>query len=186
MRYAGIINNDVVNGIGVCVSFWSQGCPHRCPGCHNPNTWDFNSGIEGNDKEIISRVIELIHKNDVQRNLSILGGEPLCSENLEFTYELIEAVKKEYANNNIYVWTGYTWEDIVVLTTDKNSILSEDKRNKLSKIINEIDILVDGRFEKKLRDITLPFRGSSNQRVIDVKQTLKNGEVVLYAKSGKI
>lgn len=186
MRYAGIINNDVVNGIGVCVSFWSQGCPHRCPGCHNPGTWDFNSGIEGNDQEIIDHIIDLIYKNNVQRNLSILGGEPLCKENIEFTHNLILSVKRIYKNNKIYVWTGYTYQDIVVLCGDKSSILSEDLRQKLSEIMNNIDILVDGKFEKELRDITLPFRGSSNQRIIDVKKSLKNNEVVLYAKDSKI
>ena len=122
----------------------------------------------------------------MQRNLSILGGEPLCKENIEFTHNLILSVKRIYKNNKIYVWTGYTYQDIVVLCADKSSILSEDLRQKLSEIMNNIDILVDGKFEKELRDITLPFRGSSNQRIIDVKKSLKNNEVVLYAKDSKI
>ena len=122
----------------------------------------------------------------MQRNLSILGGEPLCKENIEFTHNLILSVKRIYKNNKIYVWTGYTYQDIVVLCDDKSSILSEDLRQKLSEIMNNIDILVDGKFEKELRDITLPFRGSSNQRIIDVKKSLKNNEVVLYAKDSKI
>ena len=169
MKYAGIINNDVVNGKGVCVSFWSQGCPHRCPGCHNPQTWDFDKGIEGNDKDVVDHIIKMIRKNDVQRNLSILGGEPLCNENLKFTHKLITCVKKKYPNISIFIWTGYTWEELIV-----------DPERK--EVLEYIDVLVDGKFIPELRSTKCLFRGSTNQRLIDVVKSLNSDEVILYSK----
>lgn len=171
MKYAGIINNDVVNGQGVCVSFWSQGCPHRCPQCHNPNTWDYDGGIEGDEQEIIDHIIEMISKNGIQRNLSILGGEPLCDQNLAFTSDLIIKVKEKYSNIKIFVWTGYSFEDLIGLMNTNHNV---------ELIIGNTDIIVDGKFVKELRDISLPLRGSTNQRIIDVKNSLKEGQVVLY------
>ena len=171
MKYAGIINNDVVNGQGVCVSFWSQGCPHRCPQCHNPNTWDYDGGIEGDEKEIIDHIIEMISKNGIQRNLSILGGESLCDQNLAFTSDLIIKVKEKYSNIKIFVWTGYSFEDLIGLMNTNHNV---------ELIIGNTDIIVDGKFVKELRDISLPLRGSTNQRIIDVKNSLKEGQAVLY------
>lgn len=179
MKYAGIINNDVVNGKGVCVSFWSQGCPHRCPGCHNPQTWDFDKGIEGNDKDVVDHIIKMIRKNDVQRNLSILGGEPLCNENLKFTHKLITCVKKKYPDISIFIWTGYTWEELMYACDFSNGVLPQKKCDMLTECIELSDIIIDGRFEKESRDITLPLRGSTNQRVINVKETLVNGDVTI-------
>lgn len=168
MKYAGIINNDVVNGQDVCVSYWCQGCRFRCPGCQNPQTWDFDGGIEAKDVDIIQNVIEAISKNGIQRNLSILGGEPLCQENNFFTLELINAVKEKYPDIKIFLWTGYKWEDLIHFCPNG--------------ILKQIDLLVDGQFDISNRDITLPFRGSRNQRVIDVKKTLTSpdGEITLY------
>lgn len=183
MRYAGIINNDVVNGKGVCVSFWSQGCPHRCPGCHNPTTWDFNEGLESNDKELIDHILELLYKNGVKRNLSILGGEPLCTENLAFTFELIKSVKSKYPDTKIFVWTGYSWDELFYMMNINNYTQPSDDCDDLIEIIENIDVLVDGRFEKDLRDITLPMCGSTNQRVIDVKETIKTGRITIYKES---
>lgn len=169
MRYAGIINNDVVNGYDVCVSYWCQGCHFRCPGCHNPQTWDFNSGITSDDDDIITSVINAISNNGVRRNLSILGGEPLCDENIAFTQRLINEVVNVYPSIKIFLWTGYTIEDI--LTGD---------RQDFKPTLYLVDVLVDGQFELEHRDITLPFRGSENQRVIDVKSTLEGGDITLY------
>lgn len=160
MKYAGIINNDVVNGYDVCVSYWCQGCHFRCPGCHNPQTWDFNGGYDADENELIDKIIKSISENGIQRNLSILGGEPLCNENISFTYRLIHEVKREYPNIKIFCWTGYKFEDLV--------------DSCLSLILSSVDVLVDGKFDINNRDITLPFRGSKNQRVIDVKETIKN------------
>lgn len=183
MKYAGIINNDVVNGQGVCVSFWSQGCPHRCPGCHNPNTWDYDGGVDGDDQEVVDYIIDMIHKNGIQRNLSILGGEPLCNQNISFTYGLITNVKEKYPNIKVFIWTGYSWEDLMYSMNKDNKVLNVTDCDKLYKIISNTDILIDGKFVKELRDITLPFRGSSNQKVIDVKKSLKEEKIVLYAKN---
>ncbi len=186
MKYAGIINNDVVNGQGVCVSFWSQGCPHRCPGCHNPNTWDYKGGIDGDDQEVVNHIIDMIHKNGIQRNLSILGGEPLCNQNLAFTFGLIMKVKEKYPNIKIFIWTGYSWEDLMYSVNAENNVLSVTDCDKLYKIISNTDILIDGKFVKELRNITLPLRGSSNQKVIDAKKSLEKEQIVLYAKDSEI
>ena len=108
MRYAGLIKNDMVNGEGVCVSFWTQGCPHRCPGCHNPETWDFDGGMEV-PTDIKGQIIKAISANGVERNFSVLGGEPLCPENIELTCSVITAVRAAYSDIKIYLWTGYTF-----------------------------------------------------------------------------
>lgn len=162
MHYAGIIKNDVVNGQDVCVSFWSQGCPNGCPGCHNPETWDFNGGIDKDGDLLIEEVINAIKNNNIQRNLSFLGGEPLCEQNIDFTKKLISVVKNNYPNIMIFVWSGYLFEDI-----DKS-------------LLDMIDVLIDGKFKIENRDITLPFRGSTNQRVINVQKSLEKGEIILW------
>ena len=165
MKYAGIIRNDVVNGQKVCVSFWCQGCPHHCPGCHNQHTWDYDGGIEANDEDLITLVIDLLRKNGVERNLSVLGGEPLCPENVDFVYRLVRSVKEIYPTIKIFVWTGYKLEE-----------LSEDA----IKLLPFVDVLIDGRFELDKKSYTLPLRGSSNQRVIDVPESVRSGEIVLW------
>lgn len=156
MRYAGIKENDIVDGEGVCVSFWTQGCPHHCEGCHNPETWSFDGGYEENDIQLLNKVITLINKNNVNRNLSILGGEPLCQENRKFVSKLINAARQNFPNIKIYLWTGY--------------IISEDFVNSdenLQYIYNNVDVIIDGPYIKDLRDIRLKLRGSSNQRILD-------------------
>lgn len=148
MKYAKIIKDDMINGEGVCTSFWTQGCPHRCPGCHNPETWSFCGGYEARPKVLIAKVLNAIGANGIQRNLSILGGEPLCKENVDFVCKLAAAAKKKYSNIKIYVWTGYLLE------------------NLKPEWLENIDVLIDGKFEIDKRDITLKLRGSSNQRVL--------------------
>lgn len=181
MKYAGIINNDVVNGQDVCVSYWCQGCRFRCPGCQNPQTWDFDGGIDGKEQDIIQKVIESISKNGIQRNLSILGGEPLCDENLYFTYRLIKAVKKQYPNIRIFIWTGYKWEDLIAYCNKQLITVYSQNATRLKAILCETELLIDGKYDATHRDISLPFRGSNNQRIIDVQKTLKKGnEIVLW------
>lgn len=150
MKYAGIIENDVVNGQGVCVSFWTQGCPHKCPGCHNSETWDFDGGIEV-PTDIKGKIIKAISANGVQRNFSILGGEPLCEENLELTHDIISAVKMAYQDIKIFLWTGYVLENLT---------------HNQKEVLDKIDVLIDGPYIKELRDVSLKLRGSSNQRVL--------------------
>lgn len=148
MKYAKIIKDDMINGEGVCTSFWTQGCPHHCPGCHNPETWNFYGGYEKESEILITEVLNMIEANGIQRNLSILGGEPLCQENVDFVCKLAAAAKEKYPNIKIYVWTGYLLE------------------NLKPEWLKNIDVLIDGKFEIDKRDITLKLRGSSNQRVL--------------------
>lgn len=152
MRIAGIKENDIVDGEGICVSVWFQGCPHKCKGCHNPETWNFDGGYEIDKQELIDTTLNLINKNNINRNLSLLGGEPLCEGNIEVSLELASAAKQKYPSITIYCWTGYTLEEII---------------KKYGKnILKDIDILIDGEFELEKRDITLYLRGSTNQRVL--------------------
>lgn len=153
MRYAGLIKNDVVNGYDVCVSVWCQGCPHRCQGCHNPETWDFNGGIEIDEDELIEEVLEAINKNGIHRNLSILGGEPLCEENRGFTTRLVKMAKEKYPGVQIFLWTGYLFEEAVTFCD-----------------LDDVDILIDGKYNEELRNVSLALRGSFNQRVLKIKK----------------
>lgn len=171
MKYAGVINNDVVNGYDVCVSYWCQGCRFRCHGCHNPQTWDFDGGKDINEDELIKNIISAISKNGIQRNLSILGGEPMCKENRLFTAKLIRSVIKEHPSIKIFLWTGYVFESLYYHMTHNESI---------DFILRNIHVMIDGRFDINYRNIALPFRGSENQRVINVPETLKNKRMILY------
>ena len=151
MRYAAMQENDYLNGEGICVSFWVQGCPHKCEGCHNPNQWDFEGGQEL-PHDIKGQIIKAISANGITRNFSVLGGEPLCSENIELTHNIISAVRVAYPYIKIFLWTGYVLEDI--------------QHPLLKDILNKIDILIDGPYVASQRDITLKFRGSYNQRIL--------------------
>lgn len=155
MQYAGVIPNDVVNGEGVCVSLFTQGCPHHCDGCFNPETWDYEGGYTV-PSDIRGQIVKLISANGIQRNFSILGGEPLCPENQNFVLDIITAVKAAYPTIKIYLWTGFSFEDIKTLTNTNSVLLS---------ILEKIDVLIDGRFEKEKMDLTLKLRGSSNQHI---------------------
>ena len=160
MRYAGIIKNDIAAGEGINVSFFTQGCPLHCKGCHNPQTWDFNGGKEFTI-DTMNEIIESLNANGVQRNLSIMGGEPLCTENIFLVDMIIHKVKEVYPNIKIYVWTGYTYEQLL-----EQSQLEP----KLKDILDNIDYLIDGPFILGERDITLAMRGSRNQRILDMKE----------------
>lgn len=157
MRYAGIIKNDITAGKGVCLSFFTQGCPLRCKGCHNPNTWDFSGGKEFT-QNVLDEIIRDISLNGIIRPLCIMGGEPLCEDNLSMTLQIIHEVRKAYPELPIYIWTGNVYEALIT---------NPDER--LVEIMQTIDYLIDGPFMLELRDTTLPMRGSSNQRIIDVK-----------------
>lgn len=148
MRYAGLIKNDIVNGEGVCVSFWTQGCPFKCKGCHNPQTWDFNGG-EDLPNDIKGQIVKAISDNNITRNFSILGGEPLCEQNIELVKEILLAVKAAYPHIKVFLWTGYELEDI------------QD-----ALILEKVDVLITGPYIEEQRDITLPLRGSYNQKVL--------------------
>lgn len=152
-KYAGIIKNDVVNGEGVCVSFFVQGCPHHCPGCFNPETWDFDRGLPlpANYKGLI---LSALVENGVERNFSMLGGEPLCKENQELTLDIITTVRNAFPHIKIYLWTGYYLSSLL---NSNNTVVNS--------ILEKIDVLIDGPFEIEKKDLTLKLRGSSNQSI---------------------
>lgn len=155
MRYSSIINNDFVNGEGISVSFWTQGCPEpHCPGCHNPQTWDFSGGLEFTP-QTLDQILTALTAHGIKRNLSILGGEPLCQENLFLTTLVVKEVKEHFPNVKIYLWTRYLLED-----------LQKDTNPHLQYILETIDVLIDGPFVLAERDITLPLCGSRNQRIL--------------------
>ena len=151
-KYNVIIPNDVANGEGVCVSFFVQGCPHHCKGCFNPETWDFNGGTLYTE-HTKWEIIEAIGANGLQRNFSILGGEPLASQNLSMTEEVICAVRTAYPKIKIFLWTGYSFEELAALNED------------LFKILDCVDVIIDGQFVEEEKDLDLRLRGSKNQRI---------------------
>lgn len=153
MRYAGIIKNDFTAAPGTSVTFFTQGCPHKCEGCHNPETWDFEGGEEVTHDTILD-VIEAITANGLHRNLCIMGGEPLCPENQFLTNLIINSVKEKLPDTKVYLWTGYYLKDL-----DFNN-------NRIEQILDKVDYIIDGPFEKDKRDITLFMRGSSNQHIL--------------------
>lgn len=157
MRYAAILGNDVLDGFnGVTVSFWTQGCPFHCKGCHNQHTWDFNGGKEDTVDNIVDEIKHKLVANGVHRNFSILGGEPLCEQNVDDVLEIIKRVREEYPEITIAMWTGYTLENL----------RKRDDWKTIDDILEKIDILVDGPFIEALRDVDLAYRGSSNQRIL--------------------
>lgn len=153
MRYAGIIKNDFSAAPGTSVTFFTQGCPHRCEGCHNPETWDFEGGEEVTHDTILE-VIEAITANGLHRNLCIMGGEPLCPENQFLTNLIINSVKEKLPDTKIYLWTGYCLEDL------------DMSNNRVKSILEQVDCLIDGPYDKTKRDVSLFMKGSSNQRIL--------------------
>ena len=162
MHYNKIRKMDISNGPGVRVSLFLQGCAFHCKNCFNPETWDFDEGKEFTD-EVVEHILDLCDKDHIQ-GLSILGGEPLHPKNIEGTTRLAKAFKERFPNKTIWVWSGFLYEDYV------------SKQD----IINYIDVLVDGQYDDDLHDFTLKFRGSSNQRLIDIKKSIKEKKVVIY------
>ena len=158
MRYNLIRKMDISNGPGVRVSIFMQGCSFHCKNCFNPETWDFKGGQEFTD-DTINKVLELCNKPEV-KGLSILGGEPMHPTNIEGTTKLAKAFKEKYPEKTIWTWTGFKYEDI------------KDKE-----VFNYIDVLVDGQYKDELHNPTLKWKGSSNQRVIDIKESKKQNKI---------
>ena len=155
MRYSGLIQNDITAAPGLCVSFFTQGCPHHCPGCHNPETWDFNRGKEFTN-DTLKEILEALTAQNIHRDLCIMGGEPLCQENAFLTRLIIQEVRKHAPDTKIYIWSGYTYEE---LKANQNPHIADSLRLA--------DVLIDGPYIEAERDITLDMRGSRNQRIID-------------------
>ena len=173
MNYATIKWTDIANGEGVRVSLFVSGCTHRCKNCFNEIAWDFNYG-EPFDDDIQERILKELG-SDFIAGLSLLGGEPLEPQNQLALYPFIKKVKEKYPQKSIWCYTGFTFDVATgeLKETRKNTGVTKD-------LISLFDVLVDGAFIEELKDIRLKFRGSSNQRIIDVQKTLKNNECILY------
>ena len=160
MNYSGLILNDITAAPGLCVSFFTQGCPHKCKGCHNPETWSFEGGLEFTS-DTLNEIINGLTAQDIQRNLCIMGGEPLCDENAFLTYLVVKEVKEKVPEAKIYIWSGYTYEE-----------LKSKSHPKIREILEMIDFLIDGPYIEEERDVTLEMRGSRNQRIIDLSEKI--------------
>ena len=158
MRYSGLIKNDITGAPGLCVSFFTQGCPHRCPGCHNPETWRFDGGKEFSTA-VIDEIIEALTAQNIDRNFCMMGGEPLCEENAFLSCLVINEVRRKLPNVKIYIWTGYTYEELLTRTNPR-----------IKECLDLADVLIDGPYMASERDITLEMRGSRNQRIIDLQK----------------
>lgn len=184
MRYAQIRSMDISNGEGVGVSLFVQGCPFHCKNCFNSDTWDFNGGKEWTE-EIKDKFIKLIDRPYIKR-VSFLGGECLAEQNLDEVLKLVQEIRISFPEKTIWLYTGFCWNDIMCsfaglqadyVVLDKKDIEAWEKRKE---IISNADVLVDGEYIDEQRDITLKWRGSSNQRVISVVDSLAQGKIVLY------
>ena len=179
MKYNSIRSMDISNGEGVGIALFVQGCHFHCPSCFNQDTWDFNGGKKWT-KETKEAFLKLADKPYIKR-ISFLGGECLANENLDGVYDIIKDVKELYPDKKIWMHTGCTWESIfnpiVTSEFDPKKIESIGLRQEIVKMV---DVLIDGRYIHEQKDMNLKFRGSKNQRVIDVKKSLKQGKIILY------
>ena len=161
MRYHNITTDDMLNGDGLRTVLWVAGCTHRCQGCHNPITWDIDGGIpfdEDAEKELFDKL-----STDYISGLTFSGGDPLHPRNREEVTRLAKKCRELFPKKTIWLYTGFSWEEICDL-----------------EVVPLVDVLVDGRFVKELFDGKLHWKGSSNQRVIDVQETLRLGKIVLF------
>ena len=183
MRFASMRNLDISNGEGVGVSLFVQGCDRHCFNCFNSETWDFNGGKEWTE-ETKNKFIKLIDRPYINR-ISVLGGEPLAEQNLDEVLSLIKEIRISFPEKTIWLYTGFEWNSLmakICQPTFPDEKFEHDRNihMKRQKVISNVDVLVDGEYIDEQRDITLKWRGSSNQRVIDVKQSLAQNKVVLY------
>lgn len=176
MNYEKIDKCSVSNGVGVRTVLWVSGCDIRCRNCHNPQTWDFNSGIPFTE-DTMQEILEDLSKPYI-KGLTLSGGHPLDPHNLPEVYKIVKRVKSEFSDKDIWLYTGYTWEQIIEI--DKSYENHEVNSPSPLDVVKFCDVLVDGAYVDELRDISLPWAGSKNQRVIDIKNTLVESKVVLY------
>ena len=184
MRYAQIRSLDISNGEGIGVSLFVQGCPFHCRNCFNPETWDFNGGEKWTE-ETKNKFMELIDRPYIKR-VSLLGGECLAEQNLNDVLSLVQEIRISFPEKTIWLYTGFKWEQIMNIKVMQPIFSCEDLENKIQnvlkkqEIIKQCDVLVDGEYIDEQRDLTLAYRGSKNQRVIDVQQSLTQNKLVLY------
>jgi anaerobic ribonucleoside-triphosphate reductase activating protein len=162
LRVAGIVQESYVDGPGIRMAVFVQGCNHCCSGCQNPHTWDYDSGYDVS----IEKIINDFSSNPLLNGITFTGGEPI--DKAYILCEIADIVKNKF-NKSVWCYTGYTFEELMLV-----------KNNTLSNFLNNIDVLVDGPFVLDKRDLNLLFRGSSNQRIIDVQESLKANKVILW------
>lgn len=184
MRFASMRNLDISNGEGVGVSLFVQGCDRHCFNCFNPDTWDFNGGKEWTE-ETKNKFMELINRPYIKR-VSFLGGECLAEQNLDEVLKLVQEIRISFPEKTIWLYTGFEWNQIMNMQVMQPIFSCKDLESKIQnilkrqEIIKMCDVLVDGEYIDEQKDLTLKFRGSKNQRVIDVKKSLAQNKVVLY------
>ncbi len=171
MNYGEIKKVDIANGTGVRVSLFVSGCTHHCKGCFNPETWNFNFGSPYTE-ETENEIIDSLKPNYIE-GLSLLGGDPFEALNQPELLKLLTRVRKELPEKNVWCYTGYLFEELT------GEIKSSAFTNVTREMLSLIDVLVDGEFIESLKDISLKFKGSSNQRIIDVKKSLEENRVKL-------
>ena len=167
IRIAGVVRESFVDGPGIRFTVFCQGCPHHCPGCHNPATHDFGGGYDCE----IEKILDAVSKNPMLDGITFSGGEPLCQP--EAFLELAREIRIRFPQLNIVIFTGYTYEELQQMW---------DGHPALKELLDLTDYLIDGRYMEKQRDLTLQFRGSQNQRIIDMNATREAGIVVLSEK----
>lgn len=168
MNYGEIKPVSIENGEGVRVSFFPSGCRHHCKGCFSSCTWDFNYGKQFTD-ETVKEIVELVRPPYIQ-GLTVLGGDPLEPENQKETLKLLQAVHNELPDKDIWLYSGFTIEKICGINGEKDRCTTETAKE----IMSLVDILVDGEFVEELKNVALPYRGSENQRIVDVQATLES------------
>lgn len=162
MKYHNITKDDLLNGDGLRVVLWVSGCEHHCKGCQNPVTWNPDDGLDF-DQESKEELFRELEKPYVS-GITFSGGDPLYFTNIEKVTELCREVKEKFPNKSIWIYTGYSWNEV----------------KHISVLMQFVDVLVDGKFIQELKDKNLKWKGSSNQRVIDVQRSLKEGKVILH------
>lgn len=177
-RWSGIINYhnitcpDQNNGDGLRVVLWLSGCSHHCKGCQNPQTWDKDSGINFDENAVEELLTDL--KFDYISGITLTGGDPLNENNVIEVLNFLNKITVLFPQKTVWIYTGYTWEEII------NPTIEDDASVARKEILKYCDVLVDGRYIDEQRDITLKWRGSKNQRVIDVQKSLQTNSVVLH------
>lgn len=166
MKMAGFYDESISNGLGWRAVLFVSGCPHHCPGCHNAQAQDFSYGQEFNKEEIINRICE----NSILKGVTLSGGEPLCKENIPVVLDFVKTLKEVRPNFNIWCYTGYTLEELMS---------REDKVT--NEMLQNIDVLVDGQFKQDLKNPTLKFRGSENQRILDIPKCMHEQKIIQVA-----
>lgn len=174
MNYLKIETENICNGSGLRVVLWCSGCEHHCNNCQSHQTWDYDSGIPF-DKNAKEEIFDEL-KKDYISGITLSGGDPLACNNLTCILDLVSEIRVLFPDKSIWIYSGYTFEEAI----KKTGLIYSDEKVKRLNILKQCDVLVDGRYIDSERDITLKWRGSKNQRVIDLKETFKQRRIVLY------